>query len=303
MGIETRHMELHPNQTAHVEFNDPVFDYVLGIEYFRLSYSSDSSDFHYVKELSVRLYPNLVDGHTVAVTPHVVLCDAKGHNIDVYISRIIVTCLAVTGGPDYNIQLANLTDVKNRSQLSTPTSPSVRAGFASGFRLQYPQDEHALSEVTFGVGANAHSSRTATLDGWALMHNNSNPKEWSSDLLNSAEVDGGLIALSRSVDQIVVTSSQVLQDPDGRVSVDVYGVPDGKKIVAGVALIQSFRVISDSEHQIHAIGGGSSGVTVKGRDQLELTYPGAILELDGHPIQDDAQSGVRFLLVGLVGPE
>lgn len=301
MNIETNESSGSPGSIININFKEPVFSYVLGIRHFEFMFGDE--DEHFVKELTLSLSSSL-HGQYIRVQIRASMADTSGHIIDNKRSTVTVTCLAVTGGFNNNVQLANLPAIDNHFQVHTPTWPSTRMGIASGFRLESPKDDHKIREVTFGASANAHSMSTATLDGWASMRGDSDGSDWTNDWSGSAEVDGGLIALSRSVDDIISTTA-TYQDRGGTGTMNFSSsIPEGKTLSGGIAMIQSYRAIfSDHERSVRSIGGGCGAVRALDGGILVFDSPGAFIgNNDGHK-QDNNESYVGLALLGFLTPK
>jgi hypothetical protein len=286
-AIQTQTVNLSTN-TATFDFGQTVYQYVIGISFVQMAYSTNFADDNAVENMSVHLAPNLT-GSTVQVTATLVLHDDDSHNLDTSNSYLKLTCLAMLGSNDLNGNLTNITNIAsggNSAVLSEPLNPDLLVGVLSGFDYSYGSSDHFVETFSASAGVNTVQGGVV-LTGSAQMNDDSGNNA-------TCTIDGGLIAYAGVSGSNLLFQTVTKQSPANNVTVNF-----NQPITGAGAFVQGWTIsYGDDDHKVAQWWAGPYEVKFDASSgAVTLVRLAATVGDDSGNREDDSKSSVTVLVV------
>ncbi|KXV08494.1 hypothetical protein CR51_10685 [Caballeronia megalochromosomata] len=284
MPLEVQNARIKPGATKTFEFADTITQRMVGISAFSLSFGNTD---HHVQTASVSLYANH-SGKSLSISPHAMMVDANGHDLDRESSYVDVVALAWVGVNNPNVKLGNVAGIAN-DQSSSPiavpgTAPNPLEAALAGFSLSYGGTDHHMETASVSVGVTMLGNG-ASVNGMAFMDDDS----------GNANVSGTVIA-------------GVLANCDATLRDFVHGIDSiqkenplfsfGRAYKTVTALMNGFKV-QYNEQSAHHVKTFEVKLTAKNTvdNQVVVTGEATLSDASGNK-QSDKESYVSGFVVG-----
>lgn len=286
MSITVRSQSTQPNRTISFEFpGKQVLSYVVGIAYWKFTYGSKD---HHVRTCALNLAANKDEPGRISVKVTATLSDDSGNNISNGDSSVTVCLIAVLDSPDSQLALGAANAISNNGASSGIPVPSanlaISSALLSGWELGFNGDHHVRHFLTAaGLSVNGTS---AQITAQAKMSDDSGNKA------STATINGGMLAATPAESGLLTVSKTNLQD-SGQVIAEF-----PRELSEAVVLLQSVDMQFGGDHHVKAMGGGSSGWSIDGKN-VKLDNARAFMNDGSGHNEASGSSEVNLLVVGI----